>query len=1385
MNARSILVFGLVLAAVTAWANVCWADEKDMKHPTGSIPPTKEQMKRYEKEMVRIGRIRPNAIGLDRINAHRRGKGKRSLRQDEVDLAPVGEEVVPAAAEAALSRSSASGITYSLMGDGLPSYVDNSTLPYFPPIRQQLGESCAAFSTTYYQMTHMTAMARGWNVKDSIDNTNKFSPAWIYNMINNGGDWGSSTWDAFRVQVKHGAAMWEQMPPEDGLFYWSTDAAVWRSAINYRMQQFGTLEALDTVDGREAAKALLNNGYVLNFSTYIGSWQYTMLKDDPSTGADDIFVGKEVCFWVNGTSGGHAMTIVGYNDDVWTDVNSNGVVDEGEKGAFRIANSWGDGWRDNGFVWFAYDGIGAVSQVSGAPTSPGTRREGWWSRRALYSVAYGSYRPKLLAQFTANHAARNELYMNLGLSTTDTTTPSSTWSPEMLNGRGGARAFDGSATACDGSFVLDFTDLAPSSGDTRRFYLGTRDSAAGNPATLSAYKLIDVTHGTETVCAQVPLVTDNAPVQYLYLDHYFGGNEVPLADAGVDIRAADHNLDDVETVTLDGSGSTDPDGTVSSYAWYEGAVQIGTGVTPDVSLSVGTHTITLVVTDDDNGTGEDSVLVTVVPGGVTLSYSGVDLSQDTGTMTIRCSDAAGGGLWEVDLKRVAVGYIVYMPRFDDLADGSVFNYSTGQSDTTPGLFAAHRSYYSGVFDVVFQELYKGADSYQYAVTCRRLSSGVEQWRTVTTYTISPATATGTQWTAEVVFTNTSGGSISGWQANNAIQALLSLGVGGFGSGSGASLSTYTDGLSLHMMPGGVNEAIWAITDNIDPTNGERQANQPAWGAGEVLDNDIAAAFGLTPGRSFVMDTDLPNNSTNTYNFDVVLEATRLYYKIYPNSFGQPTTIPADWTTTKNVTLDINITEPENVLPAADAGANQQVNDQDNSGYETVALDGGLSGDSDGWIASYVWTEGAVQIATGETASVSLSVGTHTITLTVTDDQGGTDEDTVEVVVNAPPTADAGTDQNVSDEGGDGYETVTLDGTLSSDTDGTIASYVWTEGAAQLGTGATADVSLSVGTHTITLTVTDDDGATAEDEVVVQVTPATATLSYTGADLAQGTGTMTIRCSAAGVGDLWELDLKRVSVGYIVYMPRLDDLTDTGNFNYASSVNDYASGLFMVHRSYYSGVMDVTFQELHKGSDCYQYAMTCRKLSSGVEQWRTVTTYTINPATATGTQWTAEVVFTNTSGVAINGWAANSAVQSLLSLGVGNYGSGSGATLSAYTDGLSLHMQSGGVNEAIWAISDNIDPTNDERQANQPAWGVGEVLDNGVTAALGLTPGRSLLMTTDLDNNSTLTALFDVALESSRLYYKVIPNSFGQPHPIPADWTTTKHMALDINITLGG
>ena len=76
----------------------------------------------------------------------------------------------------------------------------------------------------------------------------------------------------------------------------------------------------------------------------------------------------------------------------------------------------------------------------------------------------------------------------------------------------------------------------------------------------------------------------------------------------------------------------------------------------------------------------------------------------------------------------------------------------------------------------------------------------------------------------------------------------------------------------------------------------------------------------------------------------------------------------------------------------------------------------------------------------------------TFELTVTDNEGATSTDTVNigvnnVIVNQPPTANAGQDQVVN-EG----DNVVLNGTSSSDPDGTIESYSWTQTS---GTAVTA------------------------------------------------------------------------------------------------------------------------------------------------------------------------------------------------------------------------------------------------------------------------------------------------------------------------------------------
>ncbi len=85
-------------------------------------------------------------------------------------------------------------------------------------------------------------------------------------------------------------------------------------------------------------------------------------------------------------------------------------------------------------------------------------------------------------------------------------------------------------------------------------------------------------------------------------------NQVPVADAG-----ADQTVQEGSAVLVDGSGSSDADGSISTYHWQEGNTTLTHAIMFSKSdFSVGTHTLTLSVTDDDGATGSDTVVITVV-----------------------------------------------------------------------------------------------------------------------------------------------------------------------------------------------------------------------------------------------------------------------------------------------------------------------------------------------------------------------------------------------------------------------------------------------------------------------------------------------------------------------------------------------------------------------------------------------------------------------------------------------------------------------------------------------------------------------------------------------------------------------------------------------------
>ena len=191
---------------------------------------------------------------------------------------------------------------------------------------------------------------------------------------------------------------------------------------------------------------------------------------------------------------------------------------------------------------------------------------------------------------------------------------------------------------------------------------------------------------------------------------------------------------------------------------------------------------------------------------------------------------------------------------------------------------------------------------------------------------------------------------------------------------------------------------------------------------------------------------------------------------------------------------------ENQIPISNAGL-----DQITSYNQIVTLDGSLSADSDGTISSYAWSQISgtgveLSSATEQTTTfTSPSVeGNLVFRLVVVDDQSASDSDTVTISVintNIDPIAIAGEDQIVGVN-----DPVTLDGSLSSDSDGTISSYLWSQISGQSVTLSLANEAITTFTAPMQedilvfeLLVSDELGGTSSDTTSILVQSTTASI----------------------------------------------------------------------------------------------------------------------------------------------------------------------------------------------------------------------------------------------------------------------------------------------------
>ncbi len=272
--------------------------------------------------------------------------------------------------------------------ESLPSSVDLSATPYFPEIGNQMGiGSCYAWSSAYYQYTYEANKLN--NIPTTKDNA--YSPAFVYNYRSSTTFSGGTCMDAYNFMMEHGCLRMGTMP------YQSTNGASYIEKSNYdtslSTDTDAMIDALETrIVGHDAItipgtgtpitspddaslnelKGMLADGKI--FSVRVQGfeyWRYANRKQyDETTGTASNYLNEKgrsesVCYRAIAGNSGHALTVVGYDDTVWTDINGNGTPEQGEYGAFKIANSWGTSYRNDGYTWVAYDALNKVSSVSG------------------------------------------------------------------------------------------------------------------------------------------------------------------------------------------------------------------------------------------------------------------------------------------------------------------------------------------------------------------------------------------------------------------------------------------------------------------------------------------------------------------------------------------------------------------------------------------------------------------------------------------------------------------------------------------------------------------------------------------------------------------------------------------------------------------------------------------------------------------------------------------------------------------------------------------------------------------------------------------------------------------------------------------------------------
>ncbi len=221
----------------------------------------------------------------------------------------------------------------------LATSYGNSALPakvsleqYAPtPKHQGRQGSCVGWASAYAARTILESRATGQN-PDQL----AFSPSYLYNQIHLTNCQGAYMLDAMKTMQQNGGVPFDQFGYDERSCSNKPGGSLVQIGRQYQINGYNRLTkgagnyALDM----EGIKQNLAQGAPVVIGTMVGGSFMTNMN------GQKLWQPTQRDYSQSGF-GGHAMCIIGYDDEL-------------AGGAFRVQNSWGTRWGDNGRFWITY-----------------------------------------------------------------------------------------------------------------------------------------------------------------------------------------------------------------------------------------------------------------------------------------------------------------------------------------------------------------------------------------------------------------------------------------------------------------------------------------------------------------------------------------------------------------------------------------------------------------------------------------------------------------------------------------------------------------------------------------------------------------------------------------------------------------------------------------------------------------------------------------------------------------------------------------------------------------------------------------------------------------------------------------------------------------------